>query len=1094
MTQNNLKEALKQRKIEAVIGSSEYDELLKQLAQDIKQGASQAANEATVVSRFELELYGFMKEVLGVKYQPNKEELVDTERHIAKGRIDSKIGALVIEFKHPSKLVSSTNKNKASTQLIEYLEGLYKKDELDYLGAITDGTKIKFIRLENGIVKEEAFESLSAKHLDRIIKSVFQLEQVALTPRNLIKNFCEPENDSIVSLLVNRLFRALQTAPTNKTVMLFTEWKELFRLAHDDSTKQQAIEERGAALSEIIGSKISSNEDEYRVLYCLQTAYALIVKIIAFKVISRIRFSKSLIEFNSLAEADHDVLRFQMETLEEGALFRSLGIGNLLEGDFFSWYCTEKQWNSEIAESVQVIFAELTRYEDIALFKTDDNVQDLFKDLYLRVMPSKVRHSLGEYYTPRWLADYVVNEALTSLGQPKNWKGLDPCAGSGTFITAMIKKVLQETSMLSKEGRLRSVLTRVKAVDLNPLTVLTARINYFINISSLVSDSDVFEIPVYLGDASYVPESIFIDKVDCIQYRIQTLKGHIDITIPKSTVNNPELFSKTMTDIEEDIKNQDADAIKNKLFDLVNPHDLTPLIESKITDLASKFVELEKNDWNGIWARIATNFLTTANLGTFDIVVGNPPWIDWKNLPAGYRDRIKSLCISRDLFSGDSVTGGINLNICALIANVSAEKWLHGNGVLAFLMPKSLVFQQSYEGFRKFKLNNGKHLYFQHLTDWSESGHPFHPVQEKFMTYFVRDVPKDYAEGIEVTIPKALKGNSLRKLPEFETYEEIGQFFELRKVAAGQCNTNSTAFTFAENRSELEKFELIAGDSYYIGREGIEFYPQELFLLMPNEDFPSLADKIYLKNFQNKKSKYKIPQGTIMLEKVFLHPLVKGTSIKRFHLSPSEYIVPFPYEEGTPKVPIPLKDLRKASPLLAKFFNKYKSVIDAQTNYNGKIIGDDDAAFYALARVGPYSYANTYVAFRDNTKWQAVVVTEMETKWGGKRRPLFQNHAVSICEAKDGRFITLDEAHFICAILNAPIVEKFILNSSDSRTFKIRPPVRIPQYESTHPLHKKLMELSKEAHQNYSNELVMNRINSELDSVYVELMEELSVE
>ena len=49
---------------------------------------------------------------------------------------------------------------------------------------------------------------------------------------------------------------------------------------------------------------------------------------------------------------------------------------------------------------------------------------------------------------------------------------------------------------------------------------------------------------------------------------------------------------------------------------------------------------------------------------------------DWKNLPEGYRERIKSLCIDRMLFSGDGITGGINLNICALISNVSAENWL----------------------------------------------------------------------------------------------------------------------------------------------------------------------------------------------------------------------------------------------------------------------------------------------------------------------------------------------------------------------------------------------------------------------------------
>ena len=117
---------------------------------------------------------------------------------------------------------------------------------------------------------------------------------------------------------------------------------------------------------------------------------------------------------------------------------------------------------------------------------------------------------------------------------------------------------------------------------------------------------------------------------------------------------------------------------------ICSQHELTGEIIGVLKDLARNLVDFEKQEWNGIWARIITNFLTTANLGKFNLIVGNPPWIDWKNLPEGYRDRIKSICIDRSLFSGDSVTGGINLNICALIANVSAENWLDNDGVLSF--------------------------------------------------------------------------------------------------------------------------------------------------------------------------------------------------------------------------------------------------------------------------------------------------------------------------------------------------------------------------------------------------------------------------
>ena len=288
------------------------------------------------------------------------------------------------------------------------------------------------------------------------------------------------------------------------------------------------------------------------VLYALQTTYAIIIKIIAYKVISKIRFNRSLIDFNTLASADYETLRLQLYSLEEGAIFRSLGIGNLLEGDFFAWYSSQQQWNVDIAKPVKKIFNILTKYEDKAIFESGENVQDLFKDLFLKIMPEKVRHSLGEFYTPPWLADNLINESLSLINNKNNWKALDPCAGSGTFITVLIKKVLEETTDLTQEQRLSEVLQRVKAIDLNPLAVLTARINYFINISPLMGDNDVFEIPVYLGDSSYVAEVVNIENVVCLRYNIKTIKKQISIEIPKSAIIDPDLFSKTMTSIEDD--------------------------------------------------------------------------------------------------------------------------------------------------------------------------------------------------------------------------------------------------------------------------------------------------------------------------------------------------------------------------------------------------------------------------------------------------------------------------------------------------------------------------------------------------------------
>ena len=1083
-----IKKKLKSKQVEFLRKSSEYLDALKDLCKDISEGSKSANNEASIESVFEIELFSFIKEVFDLKYYPEKEKSINTERHISKGRIDSKIGALVIEFKHTSKLRSQEHKKIASRQLENYLKGLHEKHNNDYFGVVTDGTQCKFIDFEKGICNEGAFEKLNSMHLDKIIKSIVLLEKVALTPENLVKDFCEPENNSLSKRLTLCLYSILKNESTDKSLMLFTEWKELFRLAHDDKSKQKAIEERHKSLEKVVAKKLKTNDEEYLVLYALQTTCAIIVKIIAYKVISKIRFSKSLIDFNQLSSANFNTLRLQMNSLEEGAIFRSLGIGNLLEGDFFAWYSSDQQWNDDVGKLVQEIFIILTQYEDKALFENGENVYDLFKDLFMKIIPDKVRHSLGEFYTPAWLADNLITESLKLSDNKHSWTALDPCAGSGTFLTILIKKVLEETKSLNNKKRLKNVLKRVKAIDLNPLAVLTSRINYFINISPLISENDSFEIPVYLGDSSYVPTKTQIDNVSCLSYKIKTIKGFIDIDLPFSAIANPEVFSQTMTSIEENIHNLDAKSIFEKLIKITAKSDRTDEIKSRLSTLSNQFVELEKNDWNGIWARIITNFLTTANLGKFDIIVGNPPWIDWKNLPEGYRERIKSICIDRHLFSGDSVTGGINLNVCALISNVAAQNWLKKDGVLSFLMPQSLIFQQTYEGFRKFQLDHNNRLYFQQLFDWTQAGHPFAPVQHKFLTFFLSSNKKDYKKGIPLKCFKKKKGIDLKQYQNTNNYSILQNIFLEKDILAGQVSQENTIFSYADTKKDLERYHKISGESYYKGREGIEFYPQEVFLLEVDHGMTISNEKIYVKNFQNKKSKYKIPQETFILEKTFLHPLVKGIDIERFHLKSSKFIVPFPYELENTRSPISRIELGKRSKLLAQYFNKFKKVIEAQTSYNEKIIGrKHNNEFYALARVGAYSFAEHYVAFRDNTKWQAVVVSSIKTPWGELKRPQFQNHAVSISQTADGNYITENEAHFICSVLNAPTTKKFILNSSDSRSFKIKPQIYIPKYDESNHIHKALSDLSIKAHDFHNNKEEMEVIDKKLDELAMQL-------
>lgn len=1080
---------LKGKVTEFILGQPEFKASLKNLAANIRKQAKAAPNEATIAHHFEILLHSFLKEQLAIQFLPTKEEHVGTLRHTKKGRMDSRLGALIIEYKHRSKLTSKTQQDAASSQIIDYMRTIRGQMGHEVVGLITDGVKAKFVAMDDSdLLSESSFEELNADHLDRFVRSIILLEKTALTPENLVKDFCS--ENGVAKQLAVTLYDALKNHMTGRSQMLFNEWQALFKLAHDDVSKQKAIQERREALASALDITIKPNDNktEYMALYAIQTAYAIIVKIIAYKVIAAVRSQGSILRFAELARSDSATIRSHLNRLEEGAVFREMGFGNLLEGDFFAWYCTDKQWNSDISSGVKKIFGILTQYEDQKMFGGGDaKIQDLFKDLYMHSIPDKVRHSLGEFYTPPWLADNLVNKAI-QLSDKTNWKGLDPCCGSGTFITVLMRRVLDDVEGKSRKVKLRAVLDRVKGIDLNPLAVLTTRINYFINLSHLIEDDDEFEIPVYLGDSSYVPQRTKLGKIECLQYQIATLKGQIEITLPVSATSKPHLFSKTMTAIETHIKNRDELSIVDAILELTKKTDATKEVKEAISKLAGQLVDLEKNDWNGIWARIITNFLTTANIGKFDLVVSNPPWIDWKNLPANYRERIKSLCIDRKLFSGDSITGGINLNICALISNVAADNWLASNGILAFLMPENMIFQQSYEGFRKFYLKSGERLYFQELFDWTKSGHPFQPVQYKFLSYFISAKKMDYQKGIPVTqFIKKPRGESLALHRNNALFSDVETLFDLKSKRAFVPSKENTIFAYTENVADVSRFSKISGRSAYPGREGIEFYPQELFLLRLS-DKKAKSGKVFLSNYQNTKSKHKIASTESLLETKFLYPLVKGVNIKRFHIDKTEFYVPFPYDkhDGDGRKPISRGALTKQSPSLMKYFNDNKQVMEAQTSYNERIIGKkNNSEFYAIARVGRYSHADCYVAFRDNTKWAATVVKPLDMPWGEKKHPVFQNHAVTICERPSGGFISENEAHYICAILNAPVVGQYMLQSSDTRSFKIRPPVQIPEYDEKNPKHLALQKLSIKAHKCYSDVEKMRDIDNKLDEAYL---------
>lgn len=1079
---------LKQKLIDFALSSEEFREELLRISEEIASFAASAPNEATVEGTFERILYALLKDI-GIKFHPEKEVGVETRRHTRKGRMDSRIGALVIEYKHHSRLRSQRDVKAAIQQIEGYISSLSKSSDCEIIGFVTDGLFLYEVRAVAGKYFGPSGRcKIDHRSLLRIIKCIVSLEQAALTAGNLIRDFCGKTYGGVLFDLARILNGILKTKATTKTDMLMKEWEALFKLAHEDQSQQKRIQERRAILSDIFKDKLGDALSEYRTLFALHTAYAIVLKLIAYRVVSDLQFGEPLKNYKSMINADaQDLLVFCAE-LEDGEIFRKLGILNLLEGDFFSWYADKRQWNDELAIALRDILEILGRYESVSRIFSEKEAIDLFRELYEATVPQVVRASFGEFYTPFWLAQHVLESSELNRG----WRALDPCCGSGTFVIAAISLLRKQMKSLSEREKLTQILDRVVAIDLNPLAVLTTRIHYFIHISDLLtSEVSNLVIPVFLGDSSYVPNEIDVGGVKCLKYELRTLKDPIFAEFPKSIVEDIPGFVQLMYQYEKYVKNKEESAATALLVNVLHIADRKPEVIEKIEILTERLIELEKKKWNGIWARILTNFLVTACLKKFSNIIGNPPWIDWKNLPAGYRERIKTLCIDRGLFSGAGRTGGINLNICALITHVAATNWLSADGRLAFLMPKELANQASYEGWRRVVGGDGKDILC--FYDWSKAGHPFEPVKEDFMTFIIGNREEGKRKPIRSlrTVPLIQyikKSGNKSGAHSWADIDEAMLYLEKHTMVAGQVIPASTIYTFAKDVSHLKKFKKIAGECSYKGREGIEFYPQELLIFkFMSEGKGRAKGSVFLKNIQVKKSKYRVFEQKTLLETEFLYPLVKSTSIDCFSHNWEGIIAPFPYVMDNPKKPVDKDVLRREAPLLLDYYERHESVIRQQTHFSDKIRGNDAGEFYGLARTGPYSFLDVYVGFRDNTKWCAAVITSQDMPWHERKRFVFQNHAGSMCERTDGSgYIGLQEAHYICAILNAPIVAEFIYASSDNRSFKIRPPIYVPKFNKHNEKHVELAKISHILHQSRDTlEIALKKI----EEIYLELCE-----
>lgn len=1092
----------REHRINQWLNSGEYRTEIDNALTRILRKSEFSQTEAETSAVFERELYFLIRSKTGIELNIKKEQPVDGIMHTFKGldqrqsghgRLDAVVNNLVIEYKHRSKLQTDKQIGQAKAQVEDYLAALYNLSGAQYDAILTDGIKVAYFQYVAGQVKSTMLRPMTAHDIDMIIRGILNDDTKKFEPANIIVDFAISEASASTSKDIARiLYGELLANPTDKTSMLFEEWKGLMHLSVNDNGKSSDIAKRREDLSKIFSKSIHSPELEYKALFALQTTYAIIVKLIACKVVDNLQFNSETNGYHDLLSLSSAQMQDFFTKIEDGYSYHSMGIRNFLEGDFFSWYADSNQWSDDFYRKIKALIVKVDEYSAFSLNVTYSPT-DIFKDLYMAIIPQSIRHSMGEYFTPEWVADCVVSECMGMVGRA-DWKAIDPCCGSGIFLLNLIKRVVGDVCVndLTKEERkaMRDrIIGRVHGIDINPLSVLSARVSYYLALHAFGEIRDI-EIPVYLGDSAIIPASADYGGIACYTYSISNLKSRdLEVVLPKRLVEQAD-FGLVMSEMQAFVKAGNPGILYNVIYNkLTETERDCGELQAKIKSLCESLVHLHDNHWDGIWIRIATNFMLIARLGDMDMIVGNPPWVKWEHLPAAYTQRIKSFCDVRHIFCNDGgMYGGAQLNICALISNVVATNWLRKDGVLAFLMPDSLMSQNSYEEFRNFytDYDSGQRLYLQRIDRWMPPMRPFKcgqkSVSQDFNTYYYSSKQVDYAQGIPVRNIKKRARISDDAINQCYTFEDARQYLEFSEEKACQLASQSTAFTYVSGHWD---YKAIIGDTAYLYRTGVESTPFEVFKMIGVGESP-IEGHYRFRNFSLKTAKYKvddIPAEGWDFPTRYIYPMVEGPDIKPFTYEKANHYHIVPYDEHNTSKPVPLETLAATDYKLAIYFAQQKRILDLQSDKSKTMHQGDE--FYALSKIGPYTFAPHIVAARDNTYFCASVIDRTLTPWGEWKTSVCVKHTIIISQDINGNFISADESHFINGILNSTIVHSYIHDTFKTNGFSLKKShLFIPKYDPANALHRRIADLSKMATQNAARR---KAIMEELTAVYLEV-------